>query len=57
MGFAVLVDSAHGIDHACGASGPCGREKFAIVASDGRANLGLDVLRKGSDKGVSAARA
>ena len=57
MCFAVFVDGAHRVDHAGGACGPCGGEHLTIVASDGGANFGLDVLRKSSDEGVSTTRA
>jgi len=57
VGFSIFVDGAHGVDHASGACGPRGRKHFAIVASDGGADFGLDVLRKSSDEGVSTARA
>jgi hypothetical protein len=57
VSFAVIVDGAHRVDHAGGPCGPCGREHLAIVASDGGANFGLDVLRQSSDEGVSTTRA
>jgi len=57
VSFAVFVDGAHRVDHAGGPCGPCGREHLAIVASDGGANFGLDVLRQSSDEGVSTTRA
>jgi hypothetical protein len=52
----VAVDCADGVDRAGRSGGVGGRDSLS-VASDGGANLSLDVLRKGSNDGVSASGA
>lgn len=53
MSFSVLVNGAVGVDPARGSSGPRRGKDFAVVAGDGGADFGLDVLRKISDKSMS----
>ena len=54
VSLSVFVDSADGVDGACGASGVCRGNDLAVGAGDGGADLSGDVLRKGSDNRVSA---
>lgn len=51
--IAPFVDRAHGVDSASSTGGVSSWDGFS-VASDCGADFGLDVLRKGSDDGVSA---
>ena len=54
VGLSVAVNGADGVDCAGRSGGVCSRNDLTVVASDGGADLSLDVLRKGSDNGVSA---
>jgi hypothetical protein len=54
VGLSVAVYGADCVDCACRSGGVCCRNDLTVVASDSGADLCLDILRKGSDNGVSA---